>query len=74
MSRMSFGIDLHNRACMFFPKHGLDYDLGRPGRILAESAVDVPRPRALATMSRDGSVQELKGRVLERLRAEVRGG
>jgi alkanesulfonate monooxygenase SsuD/methylene tetrahydromethanopterin reductase-like flavin-dependent oxidoreductase (luciferase family) len=29
MARMTFGIDLHNRACLFFPKHGLDYDLGR---------------------------------------------
>jgi alkanesulfonate monooxygenase SsuD/methylene tetrahydromethanopterin reductase-like flavin-dependent oxidoreductase (luciferase family) len=29
MARMTFGIDLHNRACMFFPRHGLDYDLGR---------------------------------------------
>ncbi len=29
MARMTFGIDLHNRACMFFPKHGYDYDLGR---------------------------------------------
>jgi alkanesulfonate monooxygenase SsuD/methylene tetrahydromethanopterin reductase-like flavin-dependent oxidoreductase (luciferase family) len=26
---MTLGIDLHNRACVFFPKHGLDYDLGR---------------------------------------------
>lgn len=26
---MTFGIDLHNRACLFFPKHGLDYDLER---------------------------------------------
>src|SRR5688500_8909437 len=26
---MTFGVDLHNRACMFFPKHGLDYDLSR---------------------------------------------
>jgi alkanesulfonate monooxygenase SsuD/methylene tetrahydromethanopterin reductase-like flavin-dependent oxidoreductase (luciferase family) len=29
MGRMTFGIDLHNRACLFFPQHGLDYDLGR---------------------------------------------
>jgi alkanesulfonate monooxygenase SsuD/methylene tetrahydromethanopterin reductase-like flavin-dependent oxidoreductase (luciferase family) len=29
MARMTFGIDLHNRACLFFPKHGLDYGLGR---------------------------------------------
>lgn len=29
MARMTFGIDLHNRACLFFPKHGLDYDLNR---------------------------------------------
>jgi len=27
MARMTFGIDLHNRACLFFPKHGLGYDL-----------------------------------------------
>ena len=29
MARMTLGIDLHNRACLFFPRHGLDYDLGR---------------------------------------------
>jgi hypothetical protein len=26
---MTFGIDLHNRGCLFFPKHGLDCDLNR---------------------------------------------
>jgi sulfonate transport system ATP-binding protein len=44
----------------------------RPGRILAEHAVDVPRPRSLAAMSRDGRLQELRGQVLDRLRGEVR--
>jgi len=44
----------------------------RPGRILAEHAVDVPRPRSLAGMARDGHLQELRGQVLERLRGEVR--
>jgi alkanesulfonate monooxygenase SsuD/methylene tetrahydromethanopterin reductase-like flavin-dependent oxidoreductase (luciferase family) len=29
MSRMTFGVCLHNRACLFYPKHGVDYDLAR---------------------------------------------
>jgi NitT/TauT family transport system ATP-binding protein len=46
----------------------------RPGRILAEHPMDVARPRSLAAMSRDGRVQELKGRILDVLRTEVGGG
>jgi NitT/TauT family transport system ATP-binding protein len=46
----------------------------RPGRILAEHAVEVPRPRSLAGMSRDGHLQDLRGKVLDLLRGEVRLG
>jgi NitT/TauT family transport system ATP-binding protein len=46
----------------------------RPGRLLAEHAVDLGRPRSLAQMSRHGRLQELKGSVLDLLRAEVRPG
>jgi NitT/TauT family transport system ATP-binding protein len=44
----------------------------RPGRILAEHALDAARPRSLARLTRDGRLQELKGKVLDLLRAEVR--
>jgi NitT/TauT family transport system ATP-binding protein len=44
----------------------------RPGRVLAEHALGAARPRSLAGLTRDGRLQELKGRVLELLRAEVR--
>jgi NitT/TauT family transport system ATP-binding protein len=44
----------------------------RPGRILAEHRVDLPRPRSLPQLSRDARVQELKGHVLDLLRGEVR--
>jgi NitT/TauT family transport system ATP-binding protein len=44
----------------------------RPGRVLAEHALDVPRPRSLAALSRDGRLQALKGTVLDLLRGEVR--
>jgi NitT/TauT family transport system ATP-binding protein len=46
----------------------------RPGRILAAYAVEGARPRSLTELSRDGRLQELKARVLDLLRAEVRPG
>jgi NitT/TauT family transport system ATP-binding protein len=46
----------------------------RPGRILAAYAVEGARPRSLTELSRDGRLQELKARVLDLLRTEVRPG
>ena len=46
----------------------------RPGRILAEHALYAGRPRSLAQLTRDGRLQDLKGKVLDLLRAEVRAG
>jgi NitT/TauT family transport system ATP-binding protein len=44
----------------------------RPGRILAEHAVPLARPRSIARLSRDGRLQDLRGMVLDLLRGEVR--
>jgi NitT/TauT family transport system ATP-binding protein len=46
----------------------------RPGRILAEVPVSLARPRTLAGLAREQEAQALKGRILDLLRGEVRGG
>jgi NitT/TauT family transport system ATP-binding protein len=46
----------------------------RPGRILAEYAVGVPRPRIISNLMRNPAVQDLKGTIIELLRGQVRIG